>query len=107
MATLKQTDDLKGRFRTGMLRQIEMTGPYMHTGNLQTLDDVVRFYNWGGGATGFAGTKSSAMVPLLLTDEEIADLVAFMHSLTGEPPPAELGKNTAIPDPLPDMLLVK
>lgn len=107
MATLKQTDDLKGAFRTGMLRQIEMTGPYMHTGNLQTLDDVVRFYNWGGGATGFAGTKSSAMVPLLLTDEEIADLVAFMHALTGDAPPADFGKNTAIPDPLPDMLLVK
>jgi cytochrome c peroxidase len=92
---LAQTDDLKGKFRTGMLRQIEMTGPYMHTGNLQTLEDVVRFYNWGGGDASFAGTKSPAMVPLLLTDEEQADLVAFLHALTGEPPPAELGKNTA------------
>ncbi|HEX8111621.1 MAG TPA: cytochrome c peroxidase, partial [Kofleriaceae bacterium] len=49
MATLAQTPDLKGAFRTGMLRQIEMTGPYMHTGSLETLEDVVRFYNWGGG----------------------------------------------------------
>jgi cytochrome c peroxidase len=107
MATLKQTDDLKGTFRTGMLRQIEMTGPYMHTGSLETLEDVVRFYNWGGGTAGFAGTKSSAMVPLLLSDGEMADLVAFLHSLTGESPPAELGKNTAIPDPLPQQLLVQ
>lgn len=107
MATLKQTDDLKGTFRTGMLRQIEMTGPYMHTGSLETLEDVVRFYNWGGGDANFAGTKSSAMVPLLLTDEEQADLVAFLHSLTGDPPPADLGKNTAIPDPLPPQLLVQ
>jgi cytochrome c peroxidase len=107
IATLKQADDLKGRFRTGMLRQIEMTGPYMHTGSLQTLEDVVRFYNWGGGDANFAGTKSTAMVPLLLTDQEQADLVAFLHSLTGDPPPADLGKNTAIPDPLPQQLLVQ
>lgn len=92
---LMQAEDLKGKFRTSMLRQIEMTGPYMHTGNLETLEDVVRFYNWGGGSAGFAGTKSSAMVPLLLTDDEQADLVAFLHALTGEPPPMELGKNTA------------
>jgi cytochrome c peroxidase len=107
MMTLAQTEDLKGAFRTSMLRQIEMTGPYMHTGSLETLDAVVRFYNWGGGSTGFAGTKHPAMVPLLLSDDEIADLVAFLHSLTGDPPPADLGKNTAIPDTLPDMLLVK
>lgn len=107
MASLKQTDDLKGQFRTGMLRQIEMTGPYMHTGSLETLEDVVRFYNWGGGTAGFAGTKSSAMVPLLLSDDEMSDLVAFLHALTGDPPPAELGKNTAIPDPLPQQLLVQ
>jgi cytochrome c peroxidase len=92
---LMQSDDLKGVFRTGMLRQIEMTGPYMHTGSLETLEDVVRFYNWGGGSAGFAGTKSPAMVPLLLTDEEQADLVTFLHALTGELPPADLGKNTA------------
>jgi len=107
MATLMQTDDLKGKFRTGMLRQIEMTGPYMHTGSLETLEDVVRFYNWGGGSAGFAGTKSSAMVPLLLSDEEIADLVAFLHALTGESPPAKLAENMAIPDQLPPELLVQ
>jgi cytochrome c peroxidase len=113
MAKLKdlaQTEDLRGTFRTGMLRQIEMTGPYMHTGSLETLDDVVRFYNWGGGAAGFAGTKSPAMVPLLLTDDEIADLVAFLHTLTGDPPskmPTDLTMNTAIPDPLPPQLQVQ
>src|SRR5262249_27937555 len=98
---MQVTDDLKGQFRTGMLRQIEMTGPYMHTGSLETLEDVVRFYNWGGGTAGFAGTKSPAMVPLLLTDEEQSDLVAFLHTLTGDPMPADLGKNTASTDPTP------
>jgi len=95
MALVKQSEEQKGQFRTGMLRQIEMTGPYMHTGSLETLEDVVRFYNWGGGSAGFAGTKSSAMAPLLLSDDEMADLVAFLHALTGDAPPKELGMNTA------------
>jgi cytochrome c peroxidase len=99
LAGMTVTDDLKGQFRTGMLRQIDATGPYMHTGSLLTLEDVVRFYNWGGGNADFAGSKSPAMVPLLLTDEEQADLVAFLRSLTGEQPPAGLGKDTAIPGP--------
>ncbi|HEY0480063.1 MAG TPA: cytochrome c peroxidase [Kofleriaceae bacterium] len=98
---LKVTDDLKGLFRTGMLRQIQNTSPYMHTGGLMTLEDVVRFYNSGGGTADFAGVKSPALVPLLLSDEEQADLVAFLRSLTGDPPPADLGKDTAIADPPP------
>jgi cytochrome c peroxidase len=96
LADMKVTDDLKGMFRTSALRHIEATSPYMHTGELKTLEDVVRFYNWGGGTADFAGTKSPAMVPLLLSDEEIADLVAFLRSLTGEPPPMALGKDTSV-----------
>jgi cytochrome c peroxidase len=96
---LQVTDDLKGLFRTGALRHIEATSPYMHTGGLATLEDVVRFYNEGGGTADFAGAKSAAMAPLLLSNDEQADLVAFLRSLTGAPPPPELGKDTAIPDP--------
>ncbi|HMG57038.1 MAG TPA: cytochrome c peroxidase [Kofleriaceae bacterium] len=100
LAGMQVTDDLKGLFRTGMLRQIDATGPYMHTGGLNSLEDVVQFYNLGGGTADFAGTKSAAMAPLLLTDDEQADLVAFLKSLTGEQPPVGLGKDTAIPDPI-------
>jgi cytochrome c peroxidase len=92
------SEDLKGSFRTTMLRQIDKTGPYMHTGGLATLEDVVRFYTAGGGDAAFAGSKSPAMVPLLLTSEEQSDLVAFLRTLTGEPPPAELARDTAIAD---------
>ena len=99
LAGLQVTDDLKGQFRTGALRHIDRTSPYMHTGSLMTLEDVVQFYNWGGGTADFAGTKSAAMAPLLLSDEEQADIVAFLRSLTGDPPPVDLGKDTAIPDP--------
>jgi cytochrome c peroxidase len=98
LAGLEVTDELKGKFRTSALRQIDRTGPYMHAGTLTTLEDVVRFYNRGGGDTGFAGVKSPAMVPLLLTDDEEADLVVFLRSLTGDPIPADLARDTAIPD---------
>ena len=99
LAGMMVTDDLKGQFRTSLLRQIDATGPYMHTGSLMTLEDVVQFYNLGGGTADFAGSKSAAMAPLLLTDDDRADLVAFLRSLTGEQPPAGLGKDTAIADP--------
>jgi cytochrome c peroxidase len=99
LAGMQVTNDLMGLFRTPMLRQVSNTGPYMHTGSLLTLEDVVQFYNGGGGTADFSGTKSPAMVPLLLSDDEQTDLVAFLNSLTGDPPPADLGKDTSIPGP--------
>ena len=80
-----QSDEVRGQFRTKSLRHLTATAPYMHDGSLDTLEDVVRFYNEGGASTGFPGTKSSLMVPLNLTSGEIDDLVAFLSSLTGEP----------------------
>ena len=43
------------------------------------------------------GSRAPRWRPLLLSDAEQADLVAFLHTLTGEPPPAALGTDTAIP----------
>ena len=89
-------DEMKGKFRTKSLRHVEKTGPYMHTGELTTLEEVVRFYNWGGDTSNFAGTKHPAMVPLDLTFQEEADLVEFLKALTGEPPAEEWGTDTAL-----------
>ena len=36
------------QFRTPSLRNVALTAPYMHTGTLATLDDVIEFYNRGG-----------------------------------------------------------
>src|SRR5262249_17982697 len=99
LAGMQVTDDLKGLFRTPMLRQVSNTGPDMHTRRLLPPEDVVQFYNWGGGTADFAGTKSPSMVPLLLSNDELTDLVAFLNSLTGDPPPPELGKDTSAPGP--------
>ena len=73
----------KGAFKVPGLRNITMTAPYMHTGALATLDDVVEFYNQGGGP---GSNKSPKMLKLNLTDSEKEDLVAFLKSLTGALP---------------------
>ena len=73
----------KGKFRTPSLRYTKYTFPYMHNGMLETLRDVVEFYNAGGGINEFAETKSALIQPLLLSDTEIDDLVAFLDSLSG------------------------
>jgi len=80
---------LEGAFRTKGLRNVAKTGPYMHTGHLETLRDVVVFYNEAGAESGFAGERDPLMVPLNLNDQEIDDIVAFLESLTGEPVPAQ------------------
>ncbi len=76
--------DHKGKFRTPSLRYTKYTFPYMHNGMIETLRDVVVFYNNGGGENEFAATKSALIQPLGLTDPEIDDLVAFLESLSGE-----------------------
>jgi cytochrome c peroxidase len=86
-ACLKYDDTIEGVFRTPTLLNIAATGPYFHTGEAATLYDVVQHYNRGGGAQGtFVGTKSARLRPLLLTEDEVLDIVAFLESLTGEAP---------------------
>ncbi len=97
LAGVTQDPADKGKFRTKALRDVAETGPYMHNGSLKTLEEVVHFYNLGGGSTGFDGTKDPKMVPLNLTPAEEADLVAFQKQLTGDPAPAALAVNTAAP----------
>jgi cytochrome c peroxidase len=67
-------------YKTPSLRNIELTAPYMHDGSLRTLESVVDFYNVGGEDNPY---KDQRMLPLGLTQEEKADLVAFMNALTG------------------------
>ena len=66
------------RFLTPPLRGLKYTAPYMHNGVFRTLDEVVEFYDRGGG-------KSSELAPLHLTSQERRALVAFLESLSGDP----------------------
>jgi len=97
MALSAEDPETKGQFRTPSLHNIAETAPYMHDGSLKTLEDVVRLYNNGGGATGtFPGTRDIKLNgKLLLTEAEIADLVEFLKSLTGLPVAEEWARDTA------------
>jgi cytochrome c peroxidase len=85
-----------GAFRTKNLRtDVARTAPYMHNGSIATLAEVVAFYNRGGDAAGFEGTKDPKMKPLNLTALEQADVVAFLETLAGEPISAVLTADTS------------
>ncbi|NKB59797.1 MAG: photosynthetic protein synthase I [Alphaproteobacteria bacterium] len=71
-----------GKFMTPTLRELTHTGPYMHNGVMKTLEDVVAFYNRGGGDD---INKDPRIKPLSLSQEESANLVAFLQSLSGQP----------------------
>ena len=74
----------KFSFKTPTLRNIEFTGPYMHNGVFSTLEEVMDFYNEGGGA-GWKIAPENQTLPkdkLNLTQKEIADIIAFMKALT-------------------------
>jgi cytochrome c peroxidase len=92
-----QDDSLKGQFRTPQLLNIAETGPYFHTGQFKTLEEVVDHYNQGGAETGFAGVKDPKLKPLMLTAPEKTDLVAFLKSLTGDAPAEEWTKDISKP----------
>ncbi len=84
----------RGLFKVPTLRNIAVTGPYMHDGRFQTLEDVMTHYN--------SGIKiSETLSPLILeadnnkgdpdqarglnmTAEEISAIIAFLHTLTDE-----------------------
>ncbi len=71
-------------FKTPTLRNIALTAPYMHNGAYDTLEEVVDFYNAGGGR-GIGIELDHQTLPfdsLHLTTGERADLVAFLRSLT-------------------------
>ena len=78
----------KGQFRTKGLRNVAQAGPFMHAGQLATLADVVGFYKAGGGDVTTSGfVKDPLITPLTLTAQDTTDLVEFLGTLTGDPPP--------------------
>ncbi len=68
-----------GSFRTPLILNIGITGPYMHDGSMATLWDVMDHYNKGGEANPFL---DGGIEPLALTEEEIDQVVAFLFTLT-------------------------
>lgn len=73
----------KYAFKTPTLRNIAKTAPYMHNGVYQTLDQVLDFYNRGGGNGMGMHLENQTLSadPLKLTKEEIRDIISFLHTL--------------------------
>ncbi len=69
-------------FKTPGLRELALTAPYMHNGVFATMDEVIEFFNKGGGDD---KNKSRLLAPLGLTDEERQSLKAFLlEALKGD-----------------------
>ncbi len=76
----------RAKFKVPTLRNIAVTAPYMHDGRFTTLEEVVRHYS--------SGVKQSSTVDVLLqfslkpglglSESDVADLVAFLKTLTDE-----------------------
>ena len=103
----KKTKD-RGAFRTPTLRDVALTGPYMHDGRFDTLEQVVEYYSDGVIANPYldvemrrsnlsleetlelynqenrSDRKEFPVQKLGLTQQDTADLVAFMSALAGE-----------------------
>jgi cytochrome c peroxidase len=83
--TQRQTD--MGLFKTPTLRNVALTAPYMHDGRFATLEEVVEHYNSGVRRPVNVDpimTKPGKEYGLGLSEQEKADLVAFLHALTDE-----------------------
>jgi cytochrome c peroxidase len=87
-------ESARGAFRTPSLRGVKDTAPYMHSGQFATLEAVIEFYVAGGG-TGADG--SPRLAPLDLNKREKRDLLAFLHSLSGQAPREDLLIDTSAP----------
>lgn len=75
-AVTKKKEDL-GRFRTPSLRDVMRTGPWMHDGRYNEMEDVINLFNDGG-----AGPR---IKKLNLTAAERKSLQAFLHAITTAP----------------------
>lgn len=82
--TGKSADD--GKFKVPTLRNIEVTGPYMHDSRFKTLMEVVEFYNSGvhPNSPNIDENMEIIVKGINLTNQEKQDLVAFMKTLTDQ-----------------------
>lgn len=75
-----------GKFKTPTLRNLIYTGPYMHDGRFETLEEVVNFYSH---EVKFSSTIDPLMKKvqqggIQLTEDEKANLIAFLKTLTDQ-----------------------
>ena len=76
----------KAKFKVTSLRNIALTPPYMHDGRFETLEEVIEHYNSGvkSSPTVNPAIENTKHTGLMLTEQDKADLLAFLKTLTDE-----------------------
>ncbi|NJC89305.1 MAG: cytochrome-c peroxidase [Desulfuromonas sp.] len=84
--SLKMAAAVKASFKVPTLRNIELTGPYMHNGSMATLEQVIEFYTRGGNYSNDAKqvTRVFQLHNLQFSEPNRQDLVAFLKTLTDD-----------------------
>lgn len=78
---------VEGAFKIPSLRNVALTAPYFHNGDVRTLRDAVLVYSRGGNVAPITQTDGTPIQPVGvpdLTSDEIDALVAYLESLTDE-----------------------
>ena len=70
----------EGKFKIPLLRNIALTGPYMHDGRFETLEEVIEHYN--SGIKQHRNLNEELKTPMNLSQEDKAALLAFLNTLT-------------------------
>jgi cytochrome c peroxidase len=81
---IHNVENFRHAFKTPSLRNVELTGPYMHNGGMAKLEDVLDFYNAGGGQ-GLGLDVPNQTLPadsLGLSRRDMDDIIAFLKALT-------------------------
>lgn len=78
-----RTNSFKHAFKISTVRNAALTAPYMHNGVFTTLEQVMDFYNKGGGAGLGYKVENQTLSPdkLNLTDKESKEVIAFIKTL--------------------------
>ena len=70
-------------FKIPSLRNVELTGPYMHNGSMKSLVEVAEFYNRGGNVDN-TDVLPQLIFPFGLSNQDVSDLIDFLRGLTDE-----------------------
>ena len=98
---VSRRQDSFGMFKTPGLRNVARTAPYMHNGAFKTLEEVMEFYNDGGGrGRGLdVFSQDSKVSKLDLTEQQKKDLVSFLKALNDNAPQPQ--QPESVPSGLP------
>jgi cytochrome c peroxidase len=72
-----------GAFKAPGLRNVELTGPYFHTGGVATLEQVLEFYNRNGDITA-GGNLAPGIGNIRLGNQDRTEVAAFLRALTDD-----------------------